>query len=170
MAAFVSLMKEECKRKLGPGVMQQKTDDQRAESFRAGRCVLLVKPLGRAVPVALISTTTQRANEGLSSRISYLFSGIGELVSRLADERISEIVMPIMGSGHGRIDPPLALVGLLGAVAEAARYGQGAQRLKKVTIVLLRMTKQVLPRSTQWWSGGRWLLLVRVNNWVPPRS
>jgi hypothetical protein len=128
--AFVSLMKDECKKKLGPGIEQQKTDDERAESFGVGRCVLLIKPLGRTVPIALLSTTTQRAGQGLSSRISYLFEGMRELVARLANERINEIVMPVLGSGHGGLDPPLALVGLLGAVAEAARYGQGAQRLK----------------------------------------
>jgi hypothetical protein len=33
--------------------------------------------------------------------------------------------MPILGVGHAGIYKPLALVGLLLAVAEAARYGQG---------------------------------------------
>lgn len=61
-----------------------------------------------------------------------------ELVAKLADARITEVVMPILGAGHGGIHPPLALVGLLSAVAEAARYGQGGQRLRKVTIVIFR--------------------------------
>lgn len=46
--------------------------------------------------------------------------------------------MPILAAGHGRIDPPLALVGLLLAVAEAARYGQGGQRLRRVTIIVFQ--------------------------------
>ena len=46
--------------------------------------------------------------------------------------------MPILGAGHGGIDPPLAFVGLLLAVAEAARYGQGGQRLRRVTIVVFK--------------------------------
>lgn len=135
---FVSLMKNECRKKLGPGVERQKTGDERAESFGVGRCILLTKPLGRSVPVALVSTTTQRDGEGLASRISYLFDGMRELITCLANARINEIVMPLLGSGHGGLDPPLALVGLLAAIAEAARYGQGAQRLKKVTIVLFK--------------------------------
>ena len=44
--AFVSLMKDECRKKFGVGEEQQKTDDERATSFGPGRCVLLVKPLG----------------------------------------------------------------------------------------------------------------------------
>ena len=135
---FVNLAKDECKRKLGPGVEQQKTDDERAESFGAGRCVLLVKPLGRSASLALVSTTIQRAGLGLAARISYLFDGMRELVARLADARLNEVTMPLLGAGHGGIAPPLALVGLLLAVAEAARYGQGGQRLRRVTVVVFK--------------------------------
>lgn len=137
-AAFISLTKDECGKKLGPGDQQQKTDNERAESFGAGQCLLLIRPLDHSVPIALVSTTTQRAGQGLAAQISYLFNGMRELVKRLADERINEVVMPLLGAGHGQIDPPLALVGLLLAVAEAARYGQGGQRLKRVTIVVFR--------------------------------
>lgn len=69
-AEFASLVKDECKKKLGPGLEQQKTHDERAESFGPGCCLLLIKPLGRSIPVALVSTTTQRAGEGLAARIS----------------------------------------------------------------------------------------------------
>ena len=136
--AFISLSKEQCEKKLGPGTEQQKTDEVRAESFGAGRSVLLIKPLGNSVPVALVSTTTQRAGEGLAGQISYLFDGMRGLVKCLADARLNEVVMPILGGGHSGISPSLALVGLLLAVAESARYGYGRQRLKKVTIVVFR--------------------------------
>jgi hypothetical protein len=137
-SAFSSLMKSECKKRFGAGIEQQKTADERAESFGTGRCLLLVKPLNHSVPIALVATTTQRAGHGLASRISYLFDGMSNLLASLANERINEIVMPLLGAGHGGLDPPLALFGLLGALAEAALYGQGAQRLKKVTIVLFK--------------------------------
>jgi hypothetical protein len=135
---FVSLIKEESRKKLGPGVERQKTETERAESFGAGRCLLLARPLGRPVPLALVSTTTQRAGEGLASRISYLFAGMRELVVCLADARLSKVAMPVLGAGHGRIAAPLAFVGLLLAIAEAAHYGQGGQRLKRVTIVVFK--------------------------------
>jgi hypothetical protein len=138
VAPFIALVKDECKRKLGTPKSQQKTDDGHAESFGPGRCLLLLKPLGRSVPVALVSTTTQRAGQGLAARICYLFDGMRELVERLANARFTDAAMPILGGGHGRIDAPLALVGLLLAVAEAARYGQGGQRLRSVTIVVFK--------------------------------
>jgi hypothetical protein len=136
--AFTSLVKDECKKKFGQGRMEQKTGDESAESFGVGRCLLLIRPLGRSSPVALVSTTTQRAGQGLSARISYLFDALRELACILADERLNDVVMPILGAGHGRIDTPLALVGLLLAVAEAAHYGQGGQRLRRVTVVVFR--------------------------------
>lgn len=148
-ASFLSLIKDECRKKLGAGVVQQKTEDESAESFGAGRCVLLVKPLDRSISVALVSTTTQRAGQGLAARISYLFDGMRELASRLADARLNEVTMPILGAGHGGIAPPLALVGLLLAVAEAARYGQGGQRLKKLTIVVFKRDTESLAEVDQ---------------------
>ncbi|HXP89150.1 MAG TPA: hypothetical protein VN841_30800 [Bryobacteraceae bacterium] len=46
VGSFISLVKDECKNKLGPGTMQQKTGEESAESFGAGRCPLLRRPLG----------------------------------------------------------------------------------------------------------------------------
>jgi hypothetical protein len=142
----MSFAKQECKRKLGQGTEQQKTEETRAESFGPGRCVLLMEPLKRSLPVALVSTTTQRAGQGLACRISYLFDGLRELAMRLADARLNEITMPILGAGHGGINPPLALVGLLLAVAEASRYGDGRQCMKKVTIVVFKRDANSLPQ------------------------
>lgn len=137
-ATFATLIQHERQRQLGPGVEEQKTSNQRAESFGPGRCMLIERPLQDWVPIALVSSTTQRAGEGLAARISYLFQGMRELVERLADARLNEVVMPILGAGHGHIDAPMALVGLLLAVAEAARYGQGGQRLRRATIVVFK--------------------------------
>jgi hypothetical protein len=143
---FISLSKEECRKSLGDGIERQKTVGQRAASFGAGRAVLITNPLGRAVPIALVSTTTQRAGEGLVARTSYLFEGICELVRRLADSRMREVAMPILGAGHGRIDPALAFVSLILALAEAARYAPGGQPLKRVTIVVFKRDADTPPQ------------------------
>jgi hypothetical protein len=142
---FSSLIINEAAQQLGPSVEYKKTLTETARSFGPGKCILLLKPLNRSAPIALVSTTTQRASEGLEGRISYLFDGMRELVQRLADARITEVAMPVLGAGHGGIDPPLALVGLVLAVAEAASYGKGSQRLKKVTIVVFKPDGESLP-------------------------
>ena len=68
MDSFISLAQAECKKKFGPGALQKKTAEEDAQSFGAGRCVLLLRPLGRSSPVALVSTTTQRARAKVSLR------------------------------------------------------------------------------------------------------
>lgn len=144
--AFLALMRQEAKSSLGEGVERRKTSKETGLSLGVGRCVLLVGPLSKSVTVALVSTTTQRADQGLSGRLSYLFDGMSDLVTRLAEARINEVVMPVLAGGHAGIDPPLAFVGLLLAVAEAARYRSGGGRLKSVTIVVFRADKNSLPQ------------------------
>lgn len=135
---FKSLVASECRKTLGQPTTQHKTKDVHADSFGAGKCLLLNVPLGDPTPLALVSTTTQRAGQGLAAQISFLFTGMRNLFECLADKKISEVAMPILGAGHGGISPPLALVRLLLAIAEAARYGQGGQRPKRVTLVVFR--------------------------------
>jgi hypothetical protein len=136
--AFISLILNEAKKKFGDGAEQQKTEIKQGNSFGAGKCLLLLSPLGRPDPIALISTSTQRAGEGLKTEISCLFEGMHRLNECLADARITEVAMPILGAGHGGIYPPLALMSSLLAVAEAARYGRGSQRLKRVTLIVFK--------------------------------
>ncbi|MFI0849456.1 macro domain-containing protein [Mesorhizobium sp. IMUNJ 23232] len=137
-SSFAALIQAQCKRKFGDGADQQKTADETAKSFGVGRCILISAPFGESPPVALVSTTTQRSGQGLASRISYLFDGMRELFTLLADARLNQVVMPVMGAGHGGINSSLALVGLVLALAEAARYGPEQHRRKKVTIVVFR--------------------------------
>jgi hypothetical protein len=143
---FLALSKEECKKRLGAGIEQQKTDDERAVSYGAGHALLLLKPLGRDTPVALVSTTTQRAGHGLSAKSSYLFDGICELVKRLVDARLRDVVMPILGAGHGRLGGPFAFVNLVMAVAEALRSMPGGSPLRTVTIVVFQKDSSSLPQ------------------------
>ena len=47
---------------------------------------------------------------------------------------------------HGRIDPALAFVSLILALAEAARYAPGGQPLKRVTIVVFKRDADTPPQ------------------------
>lgn len=77
VAAFASLIKDECRKKMGAGVAQQKSDEERAESFGAGRCLLLTKSLGMAIPVfQLLSYLLLRSE---LARISPRESPIGSM-------------------------------------------------------------------------------------------
>jgi Domain of unknown function (DUF6430) len=137
---FSNLISERCTATLGEGKTFQKTSTEAANSFGVGSSILLRKPLGFAHSVALVATTTQRAGQGLSGRVSYLFAAMHNLFATLADARLNRVLMPLMGAGHGGISPQLALVGILLALAEATRAGTELQGAKKITVVIYRST------------------------------
>jgi hypothetical protein len=76
---------------------------------------------------------------------SQLLEGAVKLNGGLADKRITEVAMPLLGGGHGGIHPLLALIGLVLAIAEATRYGQRSQRLKMVTIINFKKDSYTTP-------------------------
>ncbi|WP_133607694.1 alpha/beta fold hydrolase [Aquabacterium commune] len=142
---FSDAVKQHCQTRFGPGTTQQKTMDESGESYGPGRAILVEDPSQRAAAIVLVSTTTQRAGRGLAARMSYVFDGVRELFELLADHRINEVVMPVLGAGHGGIDPQLALGGLVLALAEAIRYGPDRQQRKKITIVVFQREKSAPP-------------------------
>jgi len=144
-SAFADLVRQQCLARFGTGTRQQKTMEESGESHGPGRAVFVPDPSKNAAAIVLVSTTTQRAGQGLAARISYVFDGVQELFELLADRRINEVVMPVLGAGHGGIDPSLALAGLVLALAEAARYGPDRQRRKKITIVVFQRAKHDPP-------------------------
>lgn len=143
-STFSNLVKLQCQTRFGVGIEQQRTMDELRESHGPGRAILVSDPSGNAAAIALVSTTTQRAGHGLAARMSYVFDGVRELFELLADRRINEVMMPVLGAGHGGIDPPLALAGLVLALSEAARHSTR----KKITIVVFQRTKQDPPDVT----------------------
>lgn len=143
---FVDLVQNEAKKYFGEGTPKQKTKEEQDRSFRCGRCMLLQMPLGKEISLAVISTAAQAAERGLSAQILGLFEGIRELSKKLADARKTEVVMPILGSGHGRIHAPYALMSILLAIAEVVRSGDSAQGIKRLTIVNFRKNPDSLPQ------------------------
>lgn len=132
-------------RTLGPAKTQQKTISVMAPSFGAGRALLLENALNTGRTIAVVSTATQRVGEGLVGRLSYIFGGVRELATSLAETKLKEVVMPLLGAGHAGLSSSLALIGLLVAVAEVVRYGPGSSKLRRVTIVVFQKDEHATP-------------------------
>jgi hypothetical protein len=58
----------------------------------------------------------------------------------MADARFNNAIIPVLGAGHGGIEPALALCGLLLAISQEAR--RPATPLRRVTIVVFRRDAQ----------------------------
>lgn len=152
----MSHVKSNCEHRLGPGVKRQKSGQECALSYGAGRALLMPHVLGSSVPIELLSTTTQRAGQGLSSRASYVFEAVCELVTALADERLNEIVTPILGAGHGGMDPSTAFVILVLALAERSDTFQAGPSGARPLSIFRRATI-VRPKSTRLLYVAHWL-------------
>lgn len=145
VSTFSDSVRQQSLARFGAGTRQQKTMEESGESYGPGRAVFVRDPSKNAAAILLVSTATQRAGQGLAAKMSYVFDGVQELFELLADKRINEVVMPVLGAGHGGIDPPLALAGLVLALAEVARYGPDRQRRNKITIVVFQRAKHDPP-------------------------
>ena len=82
-------------------------------SYGVARCVYLENPLGSGRRILFTSITTQRPGVGLRSEARYLFAALKSICREMNDHRLTDLDLPLMGSGHGGIEPELALLYLL---------------------------------------------------------
>jgi len=120
-AEFVSLLQQECVRHLGSPHEQQKTEKERAGARVWGD---VCSWQSRSDVSFRLQWFRRRRSEPAKACQdgSHTFSAGGANWSELLRmHALVEVVMPVLGSGHGGIDPPMAFVGLVLAIAEVAR-------------------------------------------------
>ena len=66
----------------------------------------------------MVSVTTQRSNEGLRADASYIFEAVRSLQQLMANNRLSCLYIPILGSGHGGLKQEISLACMLIAFGE----------------------------------------------------
>ena len=97
----------------------------------------------------LVAVTTKRAKIGLRCEAYYLFAAMKALCQVMNDHRLWNLGLTAMGSGHGGVEPELALLYLilsLKAVIDRRHVGG----VRSVTIVVFqkdRGTKPSIPRD-----------------------
>ena len=84
-----------------------------------------------------VSVTTKRAGAGLRCEARYLFAAINAICGAMNDRRLTELHLPILGSGHGGLEPELALLYCLLAI-RAALDARLAIHLKSACIVVFQ--------------------------------
>ncbi len=97
--------------------------------------------------VAMVAVTTQRANEGLKANASYIFAAVSSLLQLMANNRLSCLHVPILGSGHGGLRQEVSLICMLIAFGELSR--KVWHNLKKVNIVVYRRDSNSQPSMSE---------------------
>lgn len=106
-------------------------------SYGIARCVYLDNLLSSGRRLVFTSITTQRPGVGLRSESRYLFAAMKAICQEMNDHRLTDLYLPVMGSGHGGMEPELALLSLLlscKAVIDDSRVSGG--HLRSITIVV----------------------------------
>lgn len=136
------LIKEELKKL--PSTKVEKKQGVVQSSFGIGAGVYLGNPLGSEQPVLLLSVTTKRSGEGLRAEMSHIFKAIKKTQQIAADNRISSVCIPVMGTGHGGLKSEVGLFALVLAICDVVSKPSG-HHIKDYNIVVYRESSEANP-------------------------
>ncbi|MFL6247851.1 MAG: TIR domain-containing protein [Thermoanaerobaculia bacterium] len=127
-----------------PCELVEREHNERAPSYGVAKCVLLKNPLASGRNLMIVSVTTKRAGVGLRSEARYLFAAMKAICQEMNDGRLTDLYLPLMGAGHGGLEPELALLYLL-LSTKAVLDDRLGGHLRSVTIVVYRRDARTAP-------------------------
>ena len=104
------------------------------DSYGIGQAVFLNK-LMPEYRLILVSATTERTGIGLRAEPHFLYAAIEGVVEALNEHRMNSLAMPVMGSGHGGMPFPIAVLFNLLAVRSILADDLG-RHLREIRIVV----------------------------------
>jgi len=128
-----------------PSELVEREHDERARSYGVAKCVCLKNALSSERNVMFVSVTTKRAGVGLRSEARYLFAAMKAICQAMNDGRFTDLFLPLMGAGHGGLEPELALLYLLLSTKAVIDDRSGGGHLRSVTIVVFRKDERTAP-------------------------
>jgi O-acetyl-ADP-ribose deacetylase (regulator of RNase III) len=79
------------------------------ESFGIGQAIFLER-LAPEHPLILVSATTERTGIGLRAEPHFLYAALEGIVEAMNEHRLSSLTIPVLGSGHGGMTVPIAIL------------------------------------------------------------
>jgi hypothetical protein len=120
-----------------PGQRLQKVEGAFGESYGVGTTVVLDRPMGTRWRLLVAAVTSQRAGVGLRADVATLFTIITDIHKAMADRRIHEVYLPLLGAGHGGLRRRASLFCLTLGFADLMCH-RGAHEIHQVNIVVFR--------------------------------
>jgi O-acetyl-ADP-ribose deacetylase (regulator of RNase III) len=121
-------------------LQKKKQGDTEQKSYGIGSCVFLNKPLNSTERILLIAVTEQRAGVGLYSNISFVYKAVNEIYKKVVDNRIKNIYIPLLGSGHGGLYKRIALLTLITSFTELLKKDNG-DKIDNIKIIIYKNGK-----------------------------
>ncbi len=122
------------------------SETQLSLSYGVGKCVYINRPFGVNRKIALVTTSTKRANVGLHSEGAYLFAALRNVCHVMNDEKLDTVYLPVLGGGKGAMDPQIAFWYLLLALRHLFDASSGGGKgLRSVHIVIFKVDSKSDP-------------------------
>lgn len=131
-----------------PTVHVERAKGEMRASYQVGSTAYLSNALNSGWNILLVAVTTQRAGEGLRAEIRTIFTLANAIETTMADHRLTDVVVPLIGSGHGGLRKPAALSALLVAFIEVLRRPAG-HGIRNVTIAVFQEDARAKPSISQ---------------------
>lgn len=103
------------------------------DSYGIGEAVFLQLPPGYRL--ILVSATTERAGIGLRAEPHFLYAALEGIAETMNERRVNSLTMPVLGSGHGGMPLPIAILFNLLAMRSILAEDRG-RHMKEVRIVV----------------------------------
>ncbi len=113
---------EEIKKSITETLQASGTSKSNDNTYPAGTTIILPSPYDQPVRILVTGATVRKESSGIKAEPSTICACIQNTFKKTSDKKISEIRMPILGSGHGGLEINSALLFLLLSIRYNARY------------------------------------------------
>ena len=117
-----------------PSERVHRNERQVDDSYGIGEAIFLSK-LEPDYRVILASVTTERTGVGLHAEPYFIYAALEGIIETMNERRLNSLVLPVLGSGHGEISLPTAILFNLLAVRSILAEDRG-RHLKKVRLIV----------------------------------
>jgi hypothetical protein len=104
-------------------------------SYGVGTCVYVGETSGWLARAIFAAIATDRQPHGLRAELGTIFKAVEEIKCILAQQRLTEVFLPLLGAGKGGVPPAIALMSLVTALVDA-RCREGGHHLRTVHVVI----------------------------------
>lgn len=117
--------------------------------YDIGSTIYFDCPLSKDIRMAFLSVTTVTENNGIRCEAPDIFKAVKGLHRLIISQRLDSVVLPVIGSGHGGLHPPVSLICMLIAFAMCIKEPSG-HHIKSVRIVVYQKDKHTKPAISYW--------------------
>jgi Predicted nucleotide-binding protein containing TIR-like domain/Domain of unknown function (DUF6430) len=100
-----------------PGTVVERESGKYQESYGVGTSIYLPSPLQQPIQLILTAVTRKRAGEGIKAEPAYILACLHSIGRIINDEKLTDVYLPLLGSGHGDLTNEVALFCLVSGLS-----------------------------------------------------